>query len=198
MNWTQEKDILMMREVAFNGLLLHKPGSKERGQGWQQVANKLSAEEGFSIITQRGVRERLTNIMKKHKTKMNREKNETGIGGNIPTEYDVLLEELININEDTIARVENENDNKKTEVEAEKAKATEIRQIAMERMGETLKRKNKESNPAEKKCRRTSLDTVAFLREKLEADKENKAQERREHEERMIVLAQQNEQQHMI
>ena len=198
MNWTEEKDTLMMREVAFNGLLLHKPGSKERGQGWQQVANRLSTEEGFLTITQRGVRERLTNIMKKHKTKMNREKNETGVGGNVPTEYEVLLEELININDDTIARVDDENEKKKTEAEVEKAKATEIRQIAMERMGETQKRKNKESPPAEKKCRRTSLDTMAFLREKLEADKENKAQERREHVERMTILAQQNEQQNMI
>ena len=91
------------------------------------------------------------------------------------------------MSEDTDARIVEETTQKKAAEECDKNKALEMRKVAMERFGETRKRKDEddESPISEKKCRRrTSSDTVAFLREKMEMDKENKKVEKEEREER--------------
>ena len=59
----------------------------------------------------------------------------------------------------------------------------------MEKMGETRKRKSDENSPPEKRSRRTSSDTLTYLREKMEMDKENKQVEL---EERRAALAMMN------
>ena len=152
----------------------------------QVVADVLNSLDGF-MVSSRGIRDRLTTLMKKHKVLMNKEKKLSGIEGTEPTEYDVLIEELIELSEDTDARIVEETTQKKAAEECDKNKALEMRKVAMERFGETRKRKDEddESPISEKKCRRrTSSDTVAFLREKMEMDKENKKVEKEEREER--------------
>ena len=49
MHWTDEKDILMFREVIGDEVLNHKSGSRERGTSWQNVATTLNAIDGFSF-----------------------------------------------------------------------------------------------------------------------------------------------------
>ena len=80
MQWNEAKDILMMREVASEGVPQHKSGSKERGQGWQKVADVLNTLGGFTV-NNRGLRDRLTNLMKKFKTLINKDKQLTRLGG---------------------------------------------------------------------------------------------------------------------
>ena len=53
MQWNEAKDVLMMREVASEGVLQHKSGSKERGQGWQKVADVLNTLDGLTVNNQR-------------------------------------------------------------------------------------------------------------------------------------------------
>ena len=179
MQWNQAKDILMMREVAFEGVLQHKSGSKERGQGWQKVADVLNTLGGFTV-NNRGVRDRLTNLMKKFKTLINKDKQLTGFGGDEPTEFEVLIEELILLNDDTEAKCEEDLQHKKTTAEADRNKALEIRASAMERYGETRKRVSEDDDEATPKRRRSASDTVTFLREKLENDKEVRQQEKQD------------------
>jgi hypothetical protein len=41
--WNEKNDLIMLREVTADGLFRHKAGSRERGAGWQAVANNLSS-----------------------------------------------------------------------------------------------------------------------------------------------------------
>ena len=94
-----------MREVAALGVLTHKSGSKERGQIWQQVAENLNQNDEF-YVANRAVRDRLSTIMKKYRVLINKDKKLSGEGGEEATEYDVLIEELIELSDDTDARCE--------------------------------------------------------------------------------------------
>lgn len=48
----------MMRGVLSATILTHKTGSNERDQGWQKIAERLNAIEGFQV-TSRGVRDKI-------------------------------------------------------------------------------------------------------------------------------------------
>ena len=179
MQWNNDRDVMMMREVTALGVLVHKSGSKERGQLWQQVADSLNENEEI-YVTARGVRDRLMTIMKKHRIHMNKEKKLSGEGGEEVTEFDVLVEGLIEISDDTDARSEEKSKDKKIASEEDRKKAVDIRNTAMERFGETRRRKCDDDDEPPKHSRRSSSDTLTFLREKMESDKENKRIEREE------------------
>ena len=57
------------------------------------------------------------------------------------TEQKRLLDELVEIGEETERRVEEENDMRKTVAEKERRQAVEMRQIALERIGVIRKRR---------------------------------------------------------
>nr|XP_047145677.1 uncharacterized protein LOC124818690 [Hydra vulgaris] len=83
------------------------------------------------------------------------------------TEYDILVEELIEVSDDTDAQKDEKSQEKKNAVDEDRVKAIDIRNTAMERYGETRKRKalnNEDKSP--KTSRRSSNDTLIFLREK--------------------------------
>ena len=198
MQWNIEKDIMMMREVAALGVLIQKPGSKERGQLWQLVSDSLN-KNGF-CVTSRGVRDRLSINMKKHRVQANKEKKLSGEGGEEITEYDILVEELIEISDDTDAQKDEKSKEKKNAVDENRMKALDIRNTAMERFGETRKRKALDiEDKSPKSSRRSSSDTLTFLREKMEVDKENRRIEREERAEaRVLAQQQQNNIQNMF
>ena len=49
LTWNKQMDIELLREVAAEGVLKHKAGSRERGAGWQVVANKLGSSPHHRI-----------------------------------------------------------------------------------------------------------------------------------------------------
>lgn len=180
MQWNDYKDVLLMREVLGKNVLLHKSGSQERGQAWQKVADELNALDGFHL-TGRAVRDRIGTLIKKFRVKINKEKNQTGEGGGEPSEFDVLVEEIINISEDTEQKKETEKEQAMEKENDEQNKALEIRQVAMESMGQTRKRNScEEEVPSTKRSRRSNSDTMEFLRQKLELDKQNVEADREE------------------
>ena len=67
MQWNEEKELLLKREMASLGVFQHKSESRERDQVWQQIATNLNAYPSFSV-TFRAVRERFTSIMRKYKS----------------------------------------------------------------------------------------------------------------------------------
>lgn len=183
MQWTAIKEVLAMREVLGKSILLHKPGSQERGQGWQKVADTLNLIDGF-IVTGRAVRDKIMALIKKHRPMINKEKTQTGIGGDEPSEFDVLIEEIINISDDTLQKCE-----EATEKEKEKEKsALEIRKVAMETMGQTANR-HKAGEKKERRAKRSSSDTLEFLNKKLEMDKENRRAELEQRQNQNIMFA---------
>ena len=116
MQWTAIKEVLAVREVLGKSILLHKPGSQERGQGWLKVADNLNLIDGF-IVTGRVVQDKIMVSIKKHRPMINKEKTQTRISGDEPSEFDVLIEEIINISDDTLQKRE-----EATEKEKEKEK----------------------------------------------------------------------------
>jgi hypothetical protein len=128
----------MLREVAADGLLRHKAGSPERGAGWQAVANNLSSSfTSGSEVTSRAVRDHFTIIAKRHQAKVAKEERGTGLGGEELTEKEALLEELVDIRDETESRVEEEAGVRRGNAEVERSQALEMRERAIERYGET-------------------------------------------------------------
>ena len=115
---------------------------------------------------------------------INQQKTQTGIGGDEPSEFDVLIEEIINISDDTLQKCE-----EATEKEKEKEKAAlEIRKVAMETMGQTAKR-HKAGEKKERREKRSSSDTLEFLNKRLEMDKENCSAELEQRQIQNIMFA---------
>ena len=88
MQWNEGKDVLLMREVLSKSVAVHKLGSQEHGQVWKNVADTFNSLDEFDE-TGRGVKDRIINLIKEYRVKINKEKNETGLGGEKPTEFEV-------------------------------------------------------------------------------------------------------------
>ena len=174
MHWTTEKDVLMFREVIGEGVFNHKSGSRERGNAWQNVATSLNKLDGF-VLTARAVRDRVTTLIKKFSAQNNKEKKLSGEGGEEPSEYDILLQDLLDLSKDSDTKHEEMTEQKKATLDAEKQKALDIRDIAMKNLKDS--QQIFKEGPPEKRARRSSSDTFLFLREKLEYDKEFREKE---------------------
>ena len=103
MIWNDNKDLLLLKEIAAEGVFKHKHLSRERGSAWQTVSDSLNGykEGGFKELSARSVRDRYTVLQKKHKAKAAAEELESGGGGEEPTEAENLLDELISLQENT-------------------------------------------------------------------------------------------------
>ena len=114
---------------------------------------------------------------------INKEKTQTGIGGDEPSEFDVLIEEIINISNDTLQKCE-----EATEKEKEKKNsALEVKKVAMETMGQTANR-YKAGEKKERRAKQSSSDTLEFLSRKLEMDKENRRAELEQRQNQTIMF----------
>ena len=168
MQWTEEKEILMMCEVIGKNVLSHKSGTQERSNGWQKVADALNDLEGFHL-TDRAVRDKINTLIKKYRTLINKNIQDTEFGGDEPTEFDVLIEEVINISDDTAHKAKEAATEANEKEGNDREAALEVRRVAMEHRAETAERK-KTDQPKDKSKppKRSSSDTVEFLREKFE------------------------------
>ena len=195
MTWAENKDIFLMREMGAEGIFQYKAGSRERGNVWQVIANNLNQHEGFEV-TARSVRDRFNTISRKHSIKTAKELKSTGEGGEEPSEHELLLEELMELNEDSERKISEQTQATKAAADAERRKAVETRQKAMETMGESRKRLAEEKGEErEKKKRRTGGDTIAWLREKTKVDADVKEREMDiQKKEREMQLKERNQQ----
>ena len=96
MQWSEEKGMKMLREVIAEGVFQYKSGSRERGNAWRYVVTTPNAFEGL-VITGRTVRDRLTHVIRKFSSRINAEKNLLGQGGEHPTEYHILLQDILDL-----------------------------------------------------------------------------------------------------
>ena len=178
-----------MKEIAAEGVLTKKEKSRERGSGWQTVAENLCPV--FNIeLSSRSVRDHYSMLSRKHKTRLAREERATGEGGEELTEKEALLEELMQIEEETEIQMGEEMVLRKQTAEMEKG--LEMRERAMECYGETRKRVlehlGKEKKPQK---RRKSGEMFDWLNKRVEVEMENKEKERREQQQDREVWQQQ-------
>lgn len=152
MTWTEEKDKIMLTAMAGEGVFDTKAGSRERGSTWQAVADSLNCQELQRFnVNQRSVRDRFNILAKKVKTKLLKEEKESGGGESDLSESEKLVEELIAMSDESDKRSEDQSDAKREAVAKEKKQALEMRERALERLGETRKRTEGEK-PEEKKA----------------------------------------------
>lgn len=78
MEWTDEKDLLLVQQVLLLEPFKHKPGSKDRGFLCTQVSKNLNSHPGFSV-TQRAVSDRFGILEKKAKKRRNEIEKSSGI-----------------------------------------------------------------------------------------------------------------------
>ena len=107
MKWTEEKDVMMMKEIVAQGVFQYKFGSRERGNVWNVVVQNLKCHTDlFDGLTERGARDRYTLISRRFKAKISEELKSSGIGGEPQTEYEILLEELVHLSNEAEKRAE--------------------------------------------------------------------------------------------
>ena len=205
MKWTEEKDVILLTAMAGEGVFEWKHGSRERGSAWDVVAKNLNCQKEFSV-NQRSLRDRFNTLARKVKAKLAKEERATGGGEVLQSESDKLVEELITLRDESEKKGEDQSEAKREAVVNEKKQALEMRDRALERIGETRKR-NEEERAEEKKTvgkkrRRSGGDMLEWLKERAESDLEIKKQEIKEkREEREAMEAtrleqQQQQQQH--
>ena len=136
MVWSNAKDLHLLKQIAAEGVLTHKQGSKERGTKGQKVADNISVSVGHDL-TSRAVRDRYNMVAKKYRARMAREERATREGGEELTENESLLEELIEIEDETERQMENENEAKNKRIDQERVQVLEMRERVMERLGQT-------------------------------------------------------------
>ena len=124
MEWTDEHDVLMLREMIVSDVFSFKKGSVGRGDAWDSIAEKLNQIDSpqFRIKDKRGVRERWVLLRRKFRSKIREEEAASGVIVEDLTEKEVLIEELIE-REDTIKP----DDNLSVQQKNDKDKAEDMR-----------------------------------------------------------------------
>ena len=167
MEWTEQKDVILAREILLCEPFKYRAGSKERGSVWSQIATNLNTHPGFTV-SQRAVRDRFGILEKKAKKRKREIENGTGISPE-DSELDLALEEIIEKWEAADQEFQLDNQSKAKKLEKDKETAEEMRRMSMETLGASKKRKSDPDESAEEKpCkkRRGGSDTVQFLKEK--------------------------------
>jgi len=97
MEWTEDHDVLLLREILASDLFSFKKGSVARGERWESIAETWNEVKtlSFHLKDKRAVRDRWVLLQKKYKAKMHQEETASGISVDEMSEVDVLLEELV-------------------------------------------------------------------------------------------------------
>ena len=66
MEWTEQKDVMLAREILLCEHFQYRVGSKERGSVWSQIATNLNTHPRFTV-SQRAARDRYGILEKKPK-----------------------------------------------------------------------------------------------------------------------------------
>ena len=166
MEWTDDHDILLLREMIASELFQFKKGSPDRGKIWESIQERLNKLDNpkFMIKEKRGVRDRWNLLQAKFKRTQREELQASGID----CEKDTLIEELCEKEDSFSAKDKKKSDDKEA--------AEEIRKKAMERMA-SKKKSNESAGGSAKKSRRSGDDAVEFLKEKAQSEYSIRQQE---------------------
>ena len=94
--------MLFLREILLSDLFHYRKGSDERGQVWDNIANRLNALEVPKFhVNQRYLRDKLNKLLKWFKKKDREELSSSGIDPELD-EKSELLEEIVEKMESTV------------------------------------------------------------------------------------------------
>lgn len=180
MEWSKQHDVLILREVLVSEPFRFRKGSAEKGKIWTEIADRLNdCREASFKVNQRSVRERCSLLETKFRKKTRDEERASGISVEV-SEQDVLLEEILE--KEQAAEVEL--DVAKGKKVDDKNKAEEMRRKAMERMSKRKVDDTEEGSEgtsgasgSKRSRRRSGSDTIEYLKEKGEMERELKEKE---------------------
>ncbi|XP_068747155.1 uncharacterized protein [Montipora capricornis] len=164
----------MCREVLDIEPYQFKLRSPERGKAWEAISSHLNTTSCPKFrVTPRSVRDRYNLLTKKLQARLNTEEKASGIAVN-NSELDDLLEEILEKEKAAKEKLNNDGDDKKKSLENEKVAAEDMRKRALERVGQTTKRKDKEegteTGPSKKKSRKSTGEAVEYLKERASTE----------------------------
>nr|XP_058972959.1 uncharacterized protein LOC131799266 [Pocillopora verrucosa] len=177
MEWKEEHDLLLYREILVYQPYKFKERTVERGKIWEEISNHLNTCETAKFrVNKRSVREQFKLIKEKFKRKIREEENLLGIDVEPTSELKQALEEICSFEESFPVE---EKESKQAKEEENKHKAQEIRKKAMESYGQTKSRIVGDEAPMEpkEKKRRGGNDSIDFLREKSQLELEIRKRE---------------------
>ena len=172
--WTEDHDVLMLREAVTSEPYNFKPKSSERGKVWESIAAHLNSLRTPEFrVTARAVRDRYALLISRHNLKQREEEKASGINVTELTELDALLEEIREREKSAEEKSDALRNERKAKDEKEKAKAEEIRQAALQTI--TIRESDDSGEkPKKAKLRRSTSDAIGFLAEKSEKGRELK------------------------
>jgi len=106
MEWTDDHDILLLREMIASELFQFKKGIPDRGKIWESIQERLNKLDNpkFTIKEKRGIRDRWNLLQAKFKCMQQEELQASGIDCEL-SEKDALIEELSELSSTQTARV---------------------------------------------------------------------------------------------
>ena len=172
MQWTKEDDDLLVKEVLALDPYSSPKGSTERSNVWDSIAGHLNACSYVKFaVSGRSVKDRLQLVLiRNYKRKMSEEIRASGIEVDGLSDFETAMEEIAEKFDASEKDAANQSEDKK-----EKKKAEEMRNQALERIGETKKRKVDEADESRdqnslKSRRRQGNETIIYLKQKAEQD----------------------------
>lgn len=163
MEWSEEHDIILLREMISREIFSFKKGSPDRGKTWESIKEK------------RGVRDRWNILQGKFLKRMREEEAASGIECEELSEKDTLIEEL--------SERERSFQVKEKNTAKDKEAAESVRRKAMERMKDSKRKTSQDSDldpglaAGGKKSRKTATEVVDFLKEKAKCEQTQRQQE---------------------
>ena len=135
--------MLFLREVLVSDLFNYRNGSVERAQVWDNIADRLNGLEFPKFqVNQRYLRDKLNKLLKWLQKKDREELSSSGIDPELNKKSE-LLEEIVEKMESTVPINRRKDDQ-------DRHAATEVRNLAMETLGNTQKRKSKNTGVSSK------------------------------------------------
>ena len=152
------------------------------------ATNELAKMDGFCFVT-KAIRDHYNGLQATRRAEVAGEKRLSGVNIEL-NEIQIALDELFDDTQKEKELSVGRDEEKKMNEDNEKAKAEEVRKIAMETHGQSKKRESEQGEDADIKSpslkRRTGTETLRFLMEKNELMK-------KEHEDTMELALRQSE-----
>ena len=196
MRWTQDHEIVFLRQVLLFEPWQYKTGSSERGKVWEMLSDTLNANTTIYFkVTARSLRDHLRLKLDQFKRKMKNEEKASGIDPPEMSEEDIALEDITEKFDEAEVQFKLKSQEIKDKQLNDNNVAIEIRKRSLETMGETSQRSGEEDSS--KKRRTNGSETIAYLQEKSQADLELKRAElalKKEKNDAMMQAQQQQQQ----
>ena len=149
-----------------------KKKSIQRRALWQKIAENLNTvKDPCFIAEKRSVRDHIAILLQRFKRQQAQELRESGTTPQ-QIELDAAIDQIIAMEESSDTEQQEMNDENRGKVEADRKKAEDMRQKALETMGKTHKRNSEEGSTCTraKKSRKNGTGALEYLKERAQQD----------------------------